>query len=142
MGEIFNSLNKAMSESSQGGTEYPELDKPVGFEGTGGGTFPEGVYRYDPDKDQMYREIQQKQDMNKIAKAMGAYKDSSKVKPVKNTQKLSKGQNPAGQRGFARVSDADYKGSTELKTAKELTEMVLALAELNAKSRVLGKGIV
>jgi hypothetical protein len=142
MGEIFNSLSKAMSESSQGGTEYPELDTPVGFEGTGRGSMPEGVYRYDPDKDQMYKEIQQKQDIKKMSKALGAYKDSSKVKPVKNTQKLSKGQNPAGQRGFARVSDADYKGSTELKTAKELTEMVLALAELNAKSRVLGKGIL
>ena len=90
----------------------------------------------------MYKEIQQKQDIKKISKALGAYKDSSKVKPVKNTQKLSKGQNPAGQRGFARVSDADYKGSTELKTAKELTDMVLALAELNAKSKVLGKGIL
>ena len=142
MGLIFDTLDKAMSENRKSGREYPELDKPVGFEGTGRGTMPEGVYRYDPDKDQMYKEIQQKQNIKDISKALGANKDSSKVKPVKNTQKLSKGQNPAGQRGFARVSDEDYKGSTTHKTSEELTKMVMALVELNAKSRVLGKGIV
>mgnify|MGYP006970142973 FL=1 len=43
MGLIFDTLDKAISENRQSGTEYPELDKPVGFEGTGGGNFPEGV---------------------------------------------------------------------------------------------------
>jgi|TARA_R110000744_G_scaffold86073_1_gene168286 hypothetical protein len=137
MGSIFEGLERSISYGRESGTDNPELDKPYGFEGsTYGSKELEGVYRYDPSKDQMYKEMEQKKSIKDLSKAMGAYKDSSKVKPVKNTQKLDTSNPSGGRKGYREVSSEDYKG----KTAEELREAVMALVKYNLKSSVMGSG--